>query len=85
MSWRFSTRTQPRPAARWWVSAGIMAATAAVVAYFFDPQRGRARRIGFSQRARALVPGHLPHAGEPDAGVSQGWPEEPPPDVDSEG
>lgn len=85
MSWRISTRTEPRPAARWWVSAGLMAATAVVAAYFFDPQRGRARRLRFAQRARPLVPGHLLQAGGPDAGASTGWPEEPPPDVDSEG
>jgi hypothetical protein len=85
MSWRISTRAEPRPGARWWVSAALMAVTAGVVAYFFDPQRGRARRIRFAQRARPLVPAHLLHPGEQVAGASQGWPEEPPPDVDSEG
>lgn len=87
MSWRLSTRSDPRPGRpglRWWVSAGVMAAAAFVAAYFLDPQRGEARRSRLVQRTRALVPGNPLRAGWPDFGPSGGWPDEPPPDVDSE-
>ena len=62
----------------------MMAATAFLTVYFFDRERGRARRIRLAERARALVPGNPYRAAEPEAGSARGWPEEAPPDVDSE-
>ncbi len=57
---------------------------ALLAAYLFDPERGRERRTRLAERTRALVPGSPFHTGTPGADSSQGWPEEPPPDVDSE-
>jgi hypothetical protein len=62
-----------------------MAATVILAAYIFDPVRGRARRMQLAGRARSLVPGNLLDRGAASPDTPGGWPEEPPPDVDSEG
>lgn len=85
MSWRLAPRSYERPGrpgARWWVSATAMVALALAAAYLLDPENGRARRLRLTGRARSLAPWKL--AGRGAADTSGGWPEEPPPDVDSE-
>ncbi|HUY73751.1 MAG TPA: hypothetical protein VMW11_04505 [Candidatus Dormibacteraeota bacterium] len=95
MSWRLHTRiapAHPRSRARWWVGAMFVAAGAFVGAYLLDPVRGQARRSRIAERtehlagrARARISGAMPflNQGE-DAERPSTWPEEAPPDVDSE-
>jgi hypothetical protein len=58
MSWRMTTRSNPRPgrpATRWWVSVGVMSAAAVAATYFLDPERGRGRRIRIAERTGHVV------------------------------
>ena len=65
--------------ARWWLAAAIIAASAAAASYLLDSEQGRSRRLGLVQRARSVL--YLPASA---AAAEERWPEEPPPDVDSE-
>jgi hypothetical protein len=55
MSWRLSPRSARRGDARWWLSAAVMAGSAATVAYLFDPDRGRSRRTRIAERTSHIV------------------------------
>lgn len=58
MSWRISTRRNPRPGRpglRWWVSVGAMSAVAVAAAYLLDPELGRSRRTRIAERTRHQV------------------------------
>ncbi len=84
MSWRLRTRTYPRhrgSAARWWMGATLVVAGAMAGAYLLDPLRGHERRMHVVERTRHLVGS----SGRPDrARELETWPDEAPPDVDSE-
>ena len=84
MSWRLKTRTYPRhrgSGARWWMGATFVAAGALVGAYFLDPVRGHERRARVGAKSRTLV---RRNGRREEAFQSETWPEEAPPDVDSE-
>jgi BON domain-containing protein len=55
MSWRLSRRTAGRGDARWWLSAAVMAGSAATAAYLLDPDRGRSRRTRIAERTSHVV------------------------------
>jgi BON domain len=58
MSWRMSTRSDPRPGrpgTRWWVSVGVISAAVLAASYFLDPERGRGRRIRIAERTGRVV------------------------------
>ena len=95
MSWRLTTRNappHPRAGARWWMGATIVAGGALVGAYLLDPARGHARRARIVEstrrltgRTRTRITRVVPFTKK--SGKSHqpaDWPQEPPPDVDSE-
>ncbi len=95
MSWRLKTRTYPRhrrSAARWWMGATLVAAGALVGAYLLDPEHGHGRRTRIAERTGHLAGSTRRRISRQMPFVSQGeearqpaaWPEEAPPDVDSE-
>lgn len=95
MSWRLNTRSappHPRARARWWMGATIVASGAVVGAYLLDPARGPARRARIVEstrrltgRTRARISRVVPFMKESEGSQqAAGWPQEPPPDVDSE-
>ncbi len=95
MSWRLKTRTAPghrRSALRWWMGATLVATGALVGAYLLDPERGHARRARVAESAGPLVRKTRSRISHEPPSVSRGkdveqpatWPEEAPPDVDSE-
>lgn len=95
MSWRLKTRTDPRrrrSGARWWMGATLVAAGALVGAYLLDPERGHGRRNRIAERTghlvgttRRRISHQIPFVSQgEEAAESAGWPEEAPPDVDSE-
>jgi hypothetical protein len=95
MSWRLRARTDAnhaRSGARWWMGATIVAAGALMGAYLLDPEHGHARRMRVVERTGRLVGrtrmriSHaMPFAGRSDAATGPAaWPDEAPPDVDSE-
>jgi BON domain-containing protein len=55
MSWRLSPRAARRGDARWWLSAAVIAGSAATVAYLLDPDRGRSRRTRIAERTSHIV------------------------------
>jgi hypothetical protein len=55
MSWRLSRRAAGRGDARWWLSATVIAGSAATAAYLFDPDRGRSRRTRIAERTSHIV------------------------------
>lgn len=95
MSWRLNTRNappHPRAGARWWMGATIVAGGALAGAYLLDPVRGHDRRARIVESTRRLT-------GKTRARISRvvtltkgnggsrqpaEWPQEAPPDVDSE-
>ena len=84
MSWRLKTRTAPRHThsrARWWMGATLVAAGAFAGAYLLDPLSGHERRMRVVARTRRLMGRDGPRDA---AAESETWPEEAPPDVDSE-
>jgi hypothetical protein len=84
MSWRLRTRTAPRhrgSGARWWMGAALLAAGALAGAYLLDPIRGHDRRMRVVESTRHLGRGTGSRGGLTMPGD---WPEEAPPDVDSE-
>jgi hypothetical protein len=90
MSWRMKTRTDPRhrhSGARWWLGATILATGAFAGAYLLDPLKGYDRRARLAKRLQ--VPGTAARnraaamAAKAES-ESEDWPEEAPPDVDSE-
>lgn len=95
MSWRLNTRyapPHPRARARWWMGATIVAGGALVGAYLLDPARGHVRRARIVEgtrrltgrtRARILRVAPFVKDNAPSHRPSD-WPQEPPPDVDSE-
>jgi hypothetical protein len=97
MSWRFTLRSSRRGDLRWWISIAAIASLAAGMAYLLETREGRGRRIRISQRTgvgavKSFL--HLPGTPAPnktadlvasaEASSEERWPEEPPPDVDSE-
>jgi hypothetical protein len=69
--------------ASWLIVALGVATSAVAAAYLFDREQGKARRGRLAQRfgrVDSLI--HLPAS--PESVVGDQWPEEPPPDVDSE-
>lgn len=95
MSWRLRTRKappHPRAAVRWWAGATLVAAGALVGAYLLDPVRGQARRTRIAAsterlagRTRARISRATPFMSRGEGSQQPAdWPEEPPPDVDSE-
>jgi len=55
MSWRLSPRAARRGETRWWLSAAVIAGSAATVAYLLDPDRGRTRRTRIAERTSHFV------------------------------
>jgi BON domain len=55
MSGRLPPRTARRGDARWWLSAAVIAGSAATVAYLLDPDGGRSRRTRIAERASHIV------------------------------
>jgi BON domain-containing protein len=55
MSWRLAPRAARRGDARWWVSAAVMAGSAATAAYLLDPDRGRSRRTRIAERTSHIA------------------------------
>lgn len=95
MSWRLKARTDPihvRSGARWWMGATIVAAGALVGAYLLDPDHGQARRTRVVERTghlvgrtRMRISHAMPFASQSEeAAGPAAWPDEAPPDVDSE-
>lgn len=95
MSWRLNTRTappHPRAGARWWMGATIVASGALVGAYLLNPVHGHERRARIVEstrrltgRTRARISRVVPFTkGKAPSHQPADWPQEPPPDVDSE-
>ncbi|HET7421655.1 MAG TPA: BON domain-containing protein [Candidatus Dormibacteraeota bacterium] len=55
MSTRSTTRSARRRDFRWWASLGVIASLAAGMAYLFDPEEGRGRRIRMSQQTAHVL------------------------------
>lgn len=88
MSGRLPATSVSRHGFRRWISFAAIAGTVAGVAYLFDPREGRARRERISQRTVRLFDDMASNArlrlSRQVASPAERWPDEPPPDVDSE-